>query len=281
MSFATNLSTQSYISDPTGAFALEAETGWEEVRKGLNGIIFSHLLSFASILVAMGIGWLVYAQIKGLKEASELGDVSTIIYAGLGVLFLMSVFSYGMMVRGMWRCLMKAPEREGAKWWMFAAILCFLAGPALNIVAPFVGSDKGRAAAKDERISTTLYRSAAKYPKTLAMTNLDSATYLSLGGTAASWLSGMFFLLFLRAVACCFRAWTRARVTELLIAFSLFLLAGTLYQAYEFLEFRGRPELLLGAIAGWVLALVWYFVLLVSTSGMIACGLPRRRFRLD
>jgi hypothetical protein len=281
MSFATNLSTRSYIAVPTGAFALEAETGWEEVRKGLNGIIFSHLLSFASVLVAGGIGWLVYAQIKGLKEAQELGDVSTIIYAGLGVLFLMGVFSYGMMVRGMWHCLMKAPEREGAKWLMFAALLCFLAGPALNIVAPFVGSDKGRPAAKDERISTILYRSAAKYPKTLTLDNLDSTTYLSLGGTVASWLSGMFFLLFLRAVACCFGASVRVRLTELLIAFTLFLLASTLYQAYEFLESRGHPELLLGAMAGWVLAVVWYFLLLVSTSGMIACGLPRRRFRLD
>jgi hypothetical protein len=277
MSFATNLSTQLYLSEDTSAAELHSETGWGEVRTGLNRIIFSYLLSFSAGIVAGFIGWMVYAQVKGLKEVQELGDVSTAIYVACGVLFFMILGSFSLMVRGMWTCLMKVPERENAKWWMFACMLCFLMGPTLNFIAPFLDTKKSKASSHDEKIATTLYRSAQHYPKQLALTTLEPTAYFSLAGSVASWLSGLFFLFFLRGVARCFQDTVRTRLTELLIAFTIFLFAGTIYFIMELAKLEVRLDLLLGLAGGWLLAVLWYFVLLVSISAMIAGRLSRRR----
>src|SRR5262249_5940609 len=100
-------------------------------------------------------------------------------------------------------------------------------------------------------------------------------------GDVFGMLSGIFFVLFLRAVARCFGDLGRMRVAEMYLIFGAVLTAASVYFFLHPLQILAKPELLLALGGGWLVSGLWYLLLLISTSSCIAEGLARRRSPLE
>src|SRR5262249_18554082 len=118
------LTTQRYLAEEFQGLGQPpehhfAETGWPEVRRGLNGILLAYLLCVLCLGLAVGLVVFVMSELTSPQPSIATGDLDTILYAGGGVLFLLWLGSFSVLVRNKCRCVMNAPEREGARWWMF------------------------------------------------------------------------------------------------------------------------------------------------------------------
>jgi MFS family permease len=253
--------------------------GWAEVCKGLYGILCGYLLILGSVIGAVVLAVTVIFQLAAKRPQGGAGGVFSLIIVGLIVLILLLLAGYGLIIRSQWRCLRNAPEHCGAKWWMFATMLCIVAGPALGAATSLAGGN----------------HAAAKFPvngKTAAPTTLREALAESkkAGATAAPMkvvssviglLSQLFFVLFLRSVAVAFNDGFRARVAELYLLLAGVLFAGLVGLIVAPEAFLAKPVLLLLMAGGWALAAIWYFVLIISTCFCIQGNLAEIRTRPD
>jgi hypothetical protein len=107
------------------------------------------------------------------------------------------------------------------------------------------------------------------------MPELSTRAYVKLAGQGIGMLSGVFFVLFLRAVALCTGAPLRARFAELYLVFMTLLVIGVVILLRNPAFMLSRPQLLLGLIGGWLIAGPWYFCLIMSTSIGISYNLVR------
>ena len=57
------------------------------------------------------------------------------LYLGLGILSITGIISYGIIVGGQFKCLLHAPERHGARWFMFLCIACLFLGPTFHVAS--------------------------------------------------------------------------------------------------------------------------------------------------
>jgi hypothetical protein len=279
-----NLATKDYmIGEPPPEVTGPMELGWPAVRKGLHSILFGYLLSVGMVLFAVALALYVVFMVMQAKKVAEFIDAALLIYAGISILFLMGLASLSFIIKGNICCLLNAPERCGARWLMFASTLCVVVGPALNVVAGFVGGSAPPAAAAT---TTTSNDAAAEVSAALrsygeSLKVLDGRAYVALTGNVANLLSGVFFVLFLRAVARCFNDLGRMRVAETYLIFSGVLAAVSVYFFLHPMQLLALPEVLLALGGGWLVAGLWYILLLVSTSTCIADGLDRRRSPLE
>src|SRR6266699_2741301 len=114
-SLITQTSTPGDPSKP-----LQAEFGWTEVGKGLTRILIGYFIAVLGI--AAGVAVLLLAAYGHQHEAVAKGNKNTtllILMLAIGLIGLSSLFSYGFILAGKWRCLMNAPERHAAKWLIF------------------------------------------------------------------------------------------------------------------------------------------------------------------
>jgi hypothetical protein len=285
MNLATrNLLACNQAPTPRPTAPLDFEFGWPAVRTGLHSMLLGYLVSVGMGLFAVALALWVVTTILQAQGLGDIVDAAMVLYAGIGILFLMGVLSLSLIIKGQIRCLINAPERCGARWLMFSSALCVVLGPALNITSAFVGSpakappavasrDKNGEAVAEVRLALREYGAS--------LMARDGRAYVSLAGDVGSLLSGVFFVLFLRAVARCFDDTVRVRIAELYLLLTGVLFAVTLYLFLNPLEFLNHPQWILGLVGGWFVAGWWYFLLLISTSSCIAEGLARRRPPLE
>jgi hypothetical protein len=259
----------------------DVEIGLADIRKGIVRIVLGYLTLLGGSLALAGVfGYVVYQLRDGYsRKAAE--EASTILFAGVLVFGLVSLFGFACIVRGKWNCVMSAPERYHARWMMFGSILCILMGPALNVASFFIGVDKEESArlSRAKKDPTVLVKELEAYKKNPK--NLGTQTYIKLAGSFAGMLSTVFFVLFLRAVALCCQDRPRAILAELYLLFSGMLVAGVVLLFINPTPFLNRPELLFGLAAGWLFSGLWYFLLIVSTIVCISNVLARPRSSLS
>jgi hypothetical protein len=251
--------------------------GLRDLRKGLNCVLLGYLCSAAALLGAAGIVWYLIAQTTGTTQARKAADDASIVIFTLALLLpLTGLASLVLVVRGKWLCLMSAPEKCHAKWMMFLSILCILAGPLLNwstlLHRDDKPADRGRPAnaMSVARIQSEIEAYKEGFPE------LSTHAYVKLAGKGIGMLSGVFFVLFLRAMAQSWGSWVRARLAELYLLFVAVLVAGVVVLIRNPSYLLERPQLLLGLGAGWLLAVLWYFCLILSTSIAISYRLACR-----
>jgi hypothetical protein len=271
------LLSQHYLDAPDEA-ELQAELGWPEVRRGLNRILFAHLLLIGCLGVLIGLIVFVAGQPVPKhpdKEVNPAEVIAILTLAGLG--FAMLYYLY-LTIRGHWNCLMNAPERYAAKWLMFGAILFRLVSPTFGIAAGFlsIGTPPPETSARAGKppASTTGYvRDLQDYPE--RMSEDQTSGYLMVASGLVSLASDVAFILFLRAVACCFEDELRVRLADIYLFFVVALfVAGVLVQLAA-PDLRSDPRYFLAMAGAYGLAFLWYLGLLVSTSTCIAAALER------
>lgn len=294
-----HLSMQSYIAEEPLALTNEPiEYGWPDVRNGLHKILLGYLVWFgAMLLLALAVAYVVHQALT--KTALEAAiDAGMIIFFGYGVMILLGLWSILLVIAGKLRCLISVPERAGAKWLMFSSMLCFLMSPALQFAASFVPTkvppEKIMAVAQekgilvDGRFNVPGNGKAKNDDVMASVTNMrdffisiffvDPKAYVVIAGMVAGLLHSVFFVLFLRAVARCFGDVARKRCTELYLLYSALLLVATGYVVmHPPKTFRDVPVLVLVLLAGWLVSLIWYLVLIVTMSLGIARGLELRK----
>jgi hypothetical protein len=254
---------------------LRMETGWNDVASGLARVLFGYLLFIVGVLV--GVGLVVMSAFNSLfaETTTRTGLPSIgslwLLYIGLGILSIIGTFGYLIIMGGQWRCLHGASERHGARWLMFFCLTCLFAGPALNIAAGIGG---GMTRGPDLQRGARTFREVRFTAR---------ARYMQLAGAAASALYTVFFLLFLRAVACCHGSQAHVTLVNFFLVFVAVLLAVTGYVGYlhfnNLIKEDSDPRLYV--LAGWGVCFLFYLFLIGSIRSCILQSIARVRSPLD
>lgn len=269
-----NLHTLSCLPPPPREM-VDPMLGLPDLRKGLNIILMGYLLSIGAILSACAVvGYLIFQAGDEPPSRQALEQASTVLFTMVLLLGLAGIGSLTLVVRGKLICLSSAPELFHAKWMMFTSILCVVAAPALNLGAFLAGESKVGARGRASSQTSALLRSLDDYKQ--GILELDTRGRIKVAGQILGLLSGVFFVLFLRAVALGWNAQGRARFAEFYLLFLALLVAGVVALFWKPSYMLARPRLLLGLAGGWLIAGLWYFALIVSTVADISNILARR-----
>lgn len=268
------------------------EFGWQDVGSGLLRIVLGYSLSVVGVILGVGVILLVTplqddepALLKMKRNETEL-----IALAGLGVIGLAGMVSYAWIMVGKWRCLMNAPERHNAKWLMFASMTCIVMGPALGgVSASLGGGSRIESRDRDEKggSSKATQRSSRGHSKSFMtgasehLTVRDTSGILNIASSALGLLSGVLFLLFLRAVARCFDDEARVRLVEVYLLVSLLAAGGTFFVVLAQPKLVASGTFLLGLAGGWLLEFVFFLVVILKVRGSILRGLRDQHAPLE
>jgi hypothetical protein len=258
------LTSMRYL-EPVHTLPLEKSTGcdelgWTEVSKGLFAVLSAYMLG---ILNGVGSVLLLWFSTSGFRvPVHEVkGDELSLMLVGGAVLFFSSLFSSFLLLRGKWRCMMNAPDRRSARWLMFASMMCIFAGPAINMASGLVGGSNAKMRSVEIETHPSAAKAAALYVEKLRESDLSA--YMRLAGAIIAPFGPIFFVLFLRAVHNCLGGALGARLTELYLLFVVLLAAGTLSLALDS-RVHIRSDLLMYLGVGWLVAIVWYFCLILG-----------------
>jgi hypothetical protein len=255
------------------------EMGWTEVTKGLLSVLAGYVLGILNVVGSIVV---LYFGTQGFKKtaAEATGDTFTVLLIGGAVLFFSSLFTSYLVLRGKWRCVANAPERGGARWLMFASIICICAGPVLTYASGLVGGTTKVQPLPDEgRLKPGLEKSALQYATRLRENDLGG--YMRLAGGIISPLAPVFFVLFIRAIYRCMGSLVATRLTELYLLFVGLLFVGSLCLLID-PRVRMQTDLLIWLGIGWAVATVWYFLLILAAVFAISAYLnaPRETVRV-
>ncbi len=254
--------------------------GWSEICKGLYGILAGYLLIFGSMIAAVVLVFVVIFQAApGRPHDEAVGGAFATLIIGAIVLVLMILGGYALIIRSQWRCLRNAPEHCGAKWWMFAAMLCIVAGPALGTTASLVTpvGPQAQAQLMNKAAAPMTFKEALAESKKAGAT----AAPMKIISSVIGLLSQVFFVLFLRSVALTFNDGFRARLAELYLLLTAGLFMGLMGLILVPEYFMAKPMLLLFLGGGWALSGVWYFVLIISSCICIHSNVARLRSPIE
>jgi hypothetical protein len=252
---------------PTGD--VRWEYGWLDVQSGFGKI----LQGYAVLLGGLGFcSFLVVASVVNLIKVGAGGKLPLgslwLFYFGIGLPTVIIPLGYGLVAIGKWRCLMNAPERFHCRWLMFACMACLLMGPAINLTASFTGL----------QTPPELKRGPEGF-KQMKFTALGGAMQIASG--VIGFGSLVLFVLFLRAVARCFRDQLRVWLANLYLIFLGGLVASSVYVGFHITQYINKPVILASLGGGWVLVFLGYLFLIMAMRSCIARGLASMRSPLD
>jgi hypothetical protein len=240
-----------------------ARPKWEEMRQGLLLAIAGH-----AVLFFLGIPGLVFLGPHGDTVITRIGlaaeDAQPV---GLTLTGTAALLGYGLVVLGQWRCLICAPQGNGAKELLFACLLCSLLAPVFPALAHLLGGAGNYPA---------LLRGPAGLPD---LQFLKGAGLVQLIGALLALASVLLFSAFARAAERYLGDTSRAHGVVCFFLFVLFLLGGT---AGVFMHARHRvpPGVWTCVGVGWLLCLFWHTVVLHGASQSMVRFLRQRRSRI-
>jgi hypothetical protein len=247
---------------------LRNEFGWHEVAEGLGKI----LLSYAVLIIGtlLGVGLAVGALVLALDPNHQRGDLTHVwvFYIGLGILSLVGLIAYCILLAGKWRCLMGAPERNSSRWLMFACMTCIVMGPALNIVVGWTGVAK-----------KPVFKEGVLGFKHLKFTRLGG--HMQIASGVIGFGSLIFFLLFLKAIARSFDHRGCLLLINFYMTFAVLMIGATLYVFFYARQLLLKRDVLISLGVGWIIAALWYLVLIAKTRWCIIYGMKQIRSPLD
>lgn len=274
-----SLQTSEYMSEESpDAFLdqrpdpLQMEHGWRTVASGLAKILIGHLIWIIGVgaaLTGIIVGFMMFLEEGGDNADTAALKPSMIIFYGVIFLWLCSIISFFTILSGKWRCAINAPERGGAKWLVFACMLCILLGPTISILTGLTSDDGLSKQVQVDRDG-------------VAHLELGSpATIMQIVGIVLGLAGTFFFVMFLRAVAGCFENFGLQKLTEIYLVAAAILIGLTLQLLIFVKEIRLASMLLLFVGLGWLLLGLWYLFLIFATRTTIMHGIANLRSPLE
>jgi hypothetical protein len=259
------------------------ETGWPEVANGLAKVLFGNILAIVAVVLFVWMLLSLADMNKMMKAASSKVEWRSIaLYLGSAIFALTMLYSYVQIFVGQWRC-MHAPERNWAKTFMFACMLCLISVPILSFIAGWTGGMEAVVSLRPNHRGKLI----------------PISEYLQLASNFLNLVGSILFILFLRAVASCWDDKVTVWGANLYLVFTGAILAASLYIAFGGMELdfdnkelsrqlnRGNYKVLLNsAIILWLgLAslgsYLWYLWLLLSVRRTILRGVANQRSPLE
>ncbi len=282
------LLSQQYLTTTTDP-EIQAETGWPGVRKSINLILFGNLVMVTAVFLFAGVLVMVAltateapAKAHLAAKVEKVTEALVVMLTGTAICGFVLVWGYVMVLRGEWGCLMRAPERCYAKWYMFAAITCLLIGPVSGFITSFLvsmGPPPPAIEALQERMQRNP-REAARWLEENQDEFWDSLTrpyvYMRAASAVVGLLGNVFFILFLRAVNRCWEDDARTTLVDLYLMYTALLGAAPIVIGLASPKLLTNPALLLAFGGAGLIDFLWYLFTLVSTSTGIAEGLERQ-----
>ncbi len=271
---------------------IQAEMGWPGVRKAINLIVFGNLVMVAAVILFIGVLVMVAltaTEVPATKgplaaKVEKVTEALVVMLTGTAICGFVLVWGYVMVIRGEWGCLMRAPERCYAKWYMFAAITCLLIGPVSGFITGFLVS-MGPPPPAMEELQERIQRNPQEAARWLqdkenqeqfwdAMTR--PYVYVRAASAVVGLLSNVFFVLFLRAVNRCWEDDARTTIVDLYLMYTALLGAAPIVIGLVSPKLLTNPALLLAFAGAGLIDFLWYLFALVTTSTGIADGLERK-----
>jgi hypothetical protein len=252
---------------------LRMEVGWVEVGKGLGQILTGYLIFFLGIFIGAS---LVFYATFGLPDehlqfkssrTPGLGGLWAL-YIGMAILGLVGLFGYGYIAGGQFRCMMSSSERHGSRWMMFFCICCLFIGPALNVAAGIAGGQRY----SELRRAASIYNAAPANP---------AEQYLQLVSFAIGLLYPFFFLLFMRAAACCIRARGLVMLFNVYLIFALAVAAATGIFVFDPGQLAKYPQVIALLPLGWGACGLGFLALVILSRIFILGTMQRIRSPLE
>lgn len=239
---------------------LRLEPGWREVAAGIGRIFMSYVVVIVGAVLTAGMVALCLTDMLGKTGGKSPLLVIWVFFLSLMAFGLVCLFSYGLLLVGLWRCLMNASERHAARWLMFGCITCMVMGPVMNFTFGLTGMEQG----------PTLSQGPDGFAKIRFST---SAIVLQAASSLIGVAGHVLFLLFLRAAALCFNDHGRANHVTVYVVFWLAITFGPALLAFADLDLLLRPEVLCLLVLAWVLSFFWYLYLLLTMYACISSGI--------
>jgi hypothetical protein len=264
---------------------LQAETGWDRVRKAINLIVFGNLIMVLAVFLFIGVLVLVAltaAEKPTTTKVEKVTEALVVMLTGTAICGFVAVWGYVMVLKGEWGCLMGAPERCYARWFMFAAITCLLIGPVSGFITGFLVS-MGPPPPAMEALQARMERNpqeALRWMQENQDEFWESMTrpyvYVRACSALVALLGNVFFILFLRAVNRCWDDDARTQLVDLYLMFTALLGAAPIIIGLASPKLLTNPALILALGGGGLLDYLWYLFVLIATSGGISAGLERQ-----
>jgi hypothetical protein len=224
-----------------------AHPKWRQVRQGLilalAGQPLTLVFGLAGLyLVAVPDGPLAARLNLPLEDASLVGWI--LVGGGL--------FGYLLLLAGVWRCLLFAPQSHGAKDLQFACLLCTLIVPVCFGLSLYFGSKP-------------VYAAVQSGPgDLLRLELLRPGPLLHLAGLGCGLMGVLLFSAFARAVSRCLNDADATRTVTWYFWFVAFLMGATvglILQAKRTTPYGMLP----GLGTAWLLCLFWHALLIYGT----------------
>ena len=259
---------------------LRMEKTWGDVVSGLDRILVGYLVL---LLCALGVGFLVVVVLDhvhimqtGTQEEKENSAILGlwVIYLGFGLVGIAILISSWVILVGKVRCAYSVADRYGARWFIFACLVCLATGPILNM-AISIGLRL-----TDEEIS--IIRTAiaeGKDPIPMMLTSRLGVLNILLSSISIA--GSIFFVLFLRSVGRCFNDNVLTTMVDFYLFFHLMVIsASTLFYMQMFNNIYSLM-ISLGILIGMVVTGLWYIVLIFYTRVRIQTCLSNMKSPLD
>jgi hypothetical protein len=292
------LETESLLEVPRHVTPPHLEMTWPAVREGLHKILLGYaVLLGAGLLTALAVVFVTVEVVQG-KVLDAVIDAALLLYFGMGIIFLMGLWSLLLVIGGKLRCAINVPDRCGAKWMIFFSIVCFCVTPALDLLSNLLPSKVPPEKVMEVMRDSPLFQGKVPIAKpgnpdgvvktfnhlrdfAVSMMILDGRAWVALGAHLASLLSVAFFVLFLHAVARCFHERAARLLAELYLVFMAALVGGSYYLFFNPPEWTDKlGPLMLVLAMGWLISLMWYVLLIINTSILIQRNLAWRDLAL-
>src|SRR5262249_42015311 len=214
----THLSLSSMVTARTSG-RIRREFGWPEVSQGLGLVLRGYAVLILGAIASSGLLWFwawrseeLHTARKAVREANAYWLV-----AGLATLGVTVLVAGTVLVLGQCRCVGHAPDRHGAKPWVFVSVTALIVGLLLILTTSGLG------VVENYDILLQGWQGA----QALFLNLTAQILLLTTAGVLV--LAVVFFTLFLRAVAACFRDERRILHLDGFLVFTAFLLGGSLF----------------------------------------------------
>jgi hypothetical protein len=245
---------------------LSVELGWPEVAKGLTKILVGYGIWIVGNLFGMALVLMPLFEVGFRMEAVSLkiGQL-WMFYAGIGILSVVGILSFGVIMGGKWKCMINASERNTCRWLLFLCLASLAMAAALSVLSSLAGVkvqpefSRGVVGLKQMRFTTAGI-----------IFNLASAS-LSVAYTCL-------FALFLRAVAKCMDSRWHVRMVDLFLSFFVPLTLASGFVVFRlFAGDQHAMKLLLMLGVGWVACFIFWLVMIALVRSCILKTVQRVR----
>jgi hypothetical protein len=264
---------------------LRSELGWTEVASGLGKVLYGYFLLAVNGLIVVGLLiYLISSTVAAKKpNAHDAILAMWIFYLGIGIVGLLSIYTYVNIFVGKCRCAIHAPERCGARWYIFACLMCIVIGPVLSIVNSVAAPTTVVTADKKEKLHQELVQQLqGQEGESLVLGELRRrCTVMQVISALVSLSTTIFFVLFLRAIANCFEEKRLIVMNDMYLIFSSMLLGYTIYMLTAAKFDQNMILVLIPLGAGGLISAGWYVAMLVYTRTLILTKVAAVRSPLE